>query len=136
MIYILDDAFEKAIKDFPEKVVQEIVCPSSDIYSNEPHWETEFHGRQSWLLIQSLELLWKDRQDFYALGNLSIYYSPHQPKPEIFRGPDFFVFLGVERKPRKSWVVWAEKGRYPNVIVELVSPRTVEIDRGLKKKSI
>jgi Uma2 family endonuclease len=62
------------------------------------------------------------------------YYSPRQRKSENFRGPDFFVVLGTERKPPKSWVVWEEEGRYPNVIVEILSPATADTDRGLKKQ--
>lgn len=108
--------------------------PKSDLLSDEPPMETELHLRQLMLLIQSLELLWKDRQDFYAFGNLTIYYSPNQRKSEYFRGPDFFVVLGVARKPRKSWVVWEEEGKYPQVIIEILSDSTAETDRGLKKE--
>jgi Uma2 family endonuclease len=86
------------------------------------------------LLIQCLEWWWRDRNDFYASGNLTIYYSPNQRKSEDFRGPDFFVVLGTERKTRKSWIVWQEGGKYPNVIVEILSPKTAGIDRGLKKQ--
>jgi Uma2 family endonuclease len=96
--------------------------------------ENELHLRQLLLLIQCLEWLWRDRNDFYAFGNLTIYYSPRQLKSEDFRGPDFFVVLGTERKPRKSWVVWEEEGKYPNVIVELLSDSTAKTDRGLKKQ--
>nr|WP_256995744.1 Uma2 family endonuclease [Halomicronema hongdechloris] len=49
-------------------------------------------------------------------------------------GPDFFVVLDTERKPRRSWVVWEEDGKYPNVIVELLSDSTADTDRGLKKQ--
>jgi len=94
-----------------EDELKEIIFPKSDLLSDEPPMETELHLRQLMLLIQSLELLWKDRQDFYAFGNLTIYYSPNQRKSEYFRGPDFFVVLGVARKPRKSWVVWEEESQ-------------------------
>ena len=114
--------------------LQEIIFPKSDLLSDEPPMETELHLRQLMLLIQSLELLWKDRQDFYAFGNLTIYYSPNQRKSEYFRGPDFFVVLGVARKPRKSWVVWEEDGKYPHVIIDILSDSTAETDRGLKKE--
>ncbi|HEY9650777.1 MAG TPA: Uma2 family endonuclease, partial [Coleofasciculaceae cyanobacterium] len=76
----------------------------------------------------------RERNDFYSSGNLTIYYSPRQRKSEKFRGPDFFVVLGVERSPRKSWVVWEEDGKYPNVIVEILFPKTAATDRGLKKQ--
>lgn len=117
-----------------EEDEDEIVFPPHDLLSDEPPLETELHLRQLVLLIQCLEWWWRDRQDFYAFGNLTIYYSPHQRKSEKFRGPDFFVVLGTERKARKSWVVWHEDGKYPNVIVEILSPKTAKIDRGLKKQ--
>jgi hypothetical protein len=31
-------------------------------------------------------------------------------------------------------VVWEEEGKYPNIIVELLSPSTADTDRGLKKQ--
>jgi Uma2 family endonuclease len=110
------------------------VFPPSDLYSNEPPLETELHLRQILLLIQLLEWFWRDRTDFYAFGNLTVYYSPKQRKSEDFRGPDFFVVLGTERKARKSWVVWEEEGKYPNLIIELLSDSTADTDRNLKKQ--
>jgi hypothetical protein len=51
-----------------------------------------------------------------------------------FRGPDFFAVLDVDgTKERQGWVVWQEAGRYPDVIVELMSPSTARIDKGKKK---
>ncbi|GCE59451.1 Uma2 family endonuclease [Microcystis protocystis FBCC-A270] len=117
-----------------EDELKKIIFPKSDLLSDESPMETELHLRQLMLLIQSLELLWKDRQDFYAFGNLTIYYSPNQRKSEYFRGPDFFVVLGVARKPRKSWLVWEEDGKYPHVIIDILSDSTAETDRGLKKE--
>jgi hypothetical protein len=76
------------------------------IYSDEPPLESYLHLQQMILLLTCLEWWWRDRQDFFAAGNLTVYYSPRQRKSEHFRGPDFFVVLGTERKPRKSWVVW------------------------------
>ncbi len=37
------------------------------------------------------------------------------------------------RTDRQGWVVWEENGRYPDVIVELMSPSTARIDKGIKK---
>lgn len=110
------------------------IFPPCDLYSNEPPLETDWHRDQIDLLIRILKQFWADRQDFYASGNLTIYYSPLQRKSEDFRGPDFFVVLGAERRSRKSWVVWEEGGQYPNVIVELLSDSTATTDRTLKKE--
>lgn len=115
-------------------ITPDVIFPPSDLYSDEPPVETELHLRQIILLFQCLEWLWKDRNDFYATGNMSIYYSPNQKKSEYFRGPDFFVVLGTERKTRKSWVVWDEDGKYPNLIVEILSPSTANTDREFKKE--
>lgn len=119
----------------PSKDISEdVIFPPGDLYSDEPPLETELHLRQIILLLKCLEWLWRDRNDFYVAGNLTIYYSPHQRKSEDFRGPDFFVVLGTERKTRKSWVVWEEKGKYPNVIIEILSPKTADTDKGFKKQ--
>ncbi|MFM6620007.1 MAG: Uma2 family endonuclease [Dolichospermum sp.] len=117
-----------------ENISPDVIFPPSDLYSDEPTVETELHLEQIMLLIKCLKWLWKDRTDFYAAGNLSIYYSPNQKKSEYFRGPDFFVVLGTERKTRKSWVVWEEDGKYPNFILEILSPTTANIDREYKKE--
>ncbi len=111
-----------------------VVWPPSDLASDEPPMESYLHLTQMILLLGSLELFWKERTDFFAAGNLTIYFSPRQLENEKLRGPDFFVVLGTDRKPRKSWMVWEEDGRYPNVIVELLSEGTQALDRGLKKQ--
>ncbi|HEY9609956.1 Uma2 family endonuclease [Allocoleopsis sp.] len=120
--------------DTPQDITEDVIFPPSDLYSDEPPLETELHLRQIILLLSCLEWLWRDRNDFYAAGNLTIYYSQKKRKTEDFRGPDFFVVLDTERKTRKSWVVWAEDGKYPNVIVEILSDSTANTDRELKKK--
>jgi Uma2 family endonuclease len=119
-----------------------IEFPPSDLWSDEPPLETDRHLKQILLLLSCLEWWWRDRPDapehrrntFYAAGNLTIYYSNRQRRDEKFRGPDFFVVLNTEYKERKSWVVWEEEGKYPNVIVEMLSNSTAEFDRTEKKE--
>lgn len=112
----------------------EVIFPPSDLWSDEPPLESDLHRDQIDLLISILKLFWRDRNDFYATGNLTIYYSPNQKKSEDFRGPDFFVVLGTEKKDRKSWVVWHEEGKYPHIIIEILSNSTADVDKGLKKQ--
>lgn len=111
-----------------------VMFPSGDFYSDEPELESYQHLQQMLLLLKCLDWWWRDRQDFFCAGNITIYYSPNQRKSEYFRGPDFFVVLDTERKPRNSWVVWEEDGKYPNIIVELLSDSTAGTDKGLKKQ--
>jgi Uma2 family endonuclease len=117
-----------------QDVTENVIFPSGDLYSDEPPLESELHLRQIILLFKCLEWLWRERNDFYAAGNLTIYYSHKKRKTEDFRGPDFFVVLDTERKTRKSWVVWEEDGKYPHVILEILSESTANTDRDLKKK--
>ncbi|MFQ3614213.1 MAG: Uma2 family endonuclease [Cyanobacteriota bacterium] len=111
-----------------------MVWPPCNLDSDEPPLETDLHREQIDLLIRLLKWLWREREDFYASGNLTIYYSPTQVKSRDFRGPDFFVVLNAEKRPRKSWTVWEEGGKYPNLIVELLSESTAITDRTLKKE--
>lgn len=111
-----------------------VVLPPSDLPSDEPPLESYLHLQQMMLLLKCLDWLWRDRNDYFAAGNLTIYYSIRRRKSEDFRGPDFFVVLDTEKRPRKSWMVWEEGGKYPNLIVELLSDSTAETDRGLKKE--
>lgn len=115
------------VEDLPE-------LPPCDLYSDEPPLESDLHLQQIILLLECLNWWWRDRTDFYTSANSTIYFSDKQLKSRDFRGPDFFVVLGVERRPRKSWVVWAEDGKTPNVIVEILSDSTSNVDRGLKKQ--
>ena len=111
-----------------------IALPPSNLYSDEPPLESDLHLRQILLLLASLEWLWQDRTDFFASGNLTVYFSPKQIKSQDFRGPDFFLVLDTERRSRKSWTVWEEDGKYPNLIVEILSESTAKVDRTTKKQ--
>ena len=118
----------------PAILPEDVILPTRDLYSDEPQLESNLHLRQMMLLIECLEWLWQDRDDFFAAGNLTIYYSPNQKKSEDFRGPDFFVVLDTKPdRTRKSWVVWQEEGKYPNVIVEILSTSTAKTDKEFKK---
>jgi Uma2 family endonuclease len=108
--------------------------------SNEPEMEGVLHVMAFFLLMSSLRWYWRERKNWFAIGNLSIYYPDHSlragrtvRKKLSFRGPDFFVVLGVDPSlPRNSWVVENE-GKYPDVIVEILSKSTAKNDRGEKK---
>lgn len=114
---------------------QQIVFPTGEFWSDEPPLESNLHLQQIVLLIECLKWLWRDKQDYFVTGNLTIYYSPNQKKSEYFRGPDFFVVLGTTLNwARRSWVVWQENGKYPNIIVEILSESTAKIDKGEKKQ--
>ncbi len=106
---------------------------ATKLLSDEPEMESSLHYMQLLLLVTTLEWLWRDREDFFIGANLTIYFSRQQLKQRDFRGPDFFLVKHTIKQPRSSWVVWEEDGRYPNLIIELLSDSTAANDRGLKK---
>jgi Uma2 family endonuclease len=86
------------------------------------------------VLIQSLKHYWRDRQDFFVGGNMFVYYSASQVKNQDFKGPDFFVVLDVDGTiNRDAWIAWEEDSRLPDVVIELMSPSTAEVDLTTKK---
>lgn len=93
--------------------------------------ETGRHRMQMELLIEPLEMAWSGR-NFFAGGNMFVYFSPTQAYDYDYRGPDVFVALDVPPRERKSWVVWQE-GKAPDVIIELLSESTAYFDKTEKK---
>lgn len=112
----------------------DLMPDASQIESNEPEMESSQHYAQLALLVACLEWLWQDRTDFFIGANLTIYFSREQLKNRDFRGPDFFLVKQTKKRPRKSWVVWEEGGQYPDIIIELLSDSTAQVDRTLKKE--
>ena len=115
----------------------DVIFPPSNLESDEPPLESSLHLQQMLLLIQCLNWWWRDINkinNYFVAGNMTVYYSPRQIKTKDFRGPDFFLVLDTENRERNSWVVWEEGGKYPNLIIELLSPSTASTDKGLKKQ--
>jgi Uma2 family endonuclease len=115
--------------------------PFELVYSDGEPLETNWHRIQMNLLIELIRqaMAERGRSDFFAGGDMFVYYSREQARDvasgrPYFRGPDVFYVSGVEpRRERKAWVSWEESGRLPDVIVELLSPSTARIDRTVKK---
>ena len=108
--------------------------PVQLVESDGENLETFWHQVQIILLADIINFRYDDRQDFFAGGNMFIYFSEEQARKRDFRGPDFFYVKDVKRFPlRRWWAVWEEGGRYPNLIIELLSPSTAPLDRTIKK---
>lgn len=124
MAHIIEVVERIMVPDFPT-----IDLPSEDGVPLESNW----HRIQINQLIDSVRQLWRGKTDFFAGGNMFIYFSLQQVRNRDYKGPDFFVVKNVDPKDRPSWIVWEENGRLPNVIVELLSPTTASADLGSKK---
>ena len=115
--------------------------PFELVYDDGEPLESLFHVTQMNLFIDLIDQVMAERgrTDYAVGGNAFVYYSLEQARDvaagrPYFRGPDVFLVEGVERHPagRKAWVSWEEGGRLPDLIVELLSPSTAHIDRGVK----
>jgi Uma2 family endonuclease len=96
--------------------------------------DTPWHRAAMELLISVVVWLYRGRSDYFVGGNMFVYYSAEQVRKQSYKGPDFFFVWGVEgAKQRDYWAVWDEDGRYPNVIIELLSPSTAKQDLTTKK---
>ena len=106
-----------------------IELPSEDGLPLESNW----HRIQINQLVDSVRQHWRGQTDFFAGGNMFLYYSMQQVRSRDYKGPDFFVVKNVDGRNRPAWIVWEENSRFPNVIVELLSPTTATADLGSKK---
>lgn len=96
--------------------------------------ESDWHRLAINFLIEIIRYVFRGRRDFFVGGNMFLYFSTEQVRNKDYRGPDFFFLWGVDRdRPRRYWAVWEEGGKYPDVIIELLSPSTAQEDRTTKK---
>jgi Uma2 family endonuclease len=88
--YIYADTVQFTV---PKIQISTADLPAEDGLPLESNWQRA----QMNLLIELINIYWADRTDFYAGGNMFIYYSPNRLKTEDGRGPDFFVVKGVDK---------------------------------------
>ena len=107
--------------------------PDDLMFDDGEPWESNRHRIAINVLIRSAQQALASRADVFIGGNIFVYFSREQAIKRDVRGPDVLMVLGVPPRQRQGWVVWEEGGRYPDVIIELLSPSTAAIDRGVKK---
>jgi Uma2 family endonuclease len=109
--------------------------PTDLVFDDGVPLETNRHRIAMNVLIDSALTALQDNPNSFVGGNMFVYYSRDQAMNRDFRGPDFFVALDVDaNRVRQGWVIWEEQGRYPNMIIELMSPSTAKVDIEAKKQ--
>lgn len=114
----------------------DVELPPTDLpYDDGDPMESPWHFGNAALLVTSYVAARGGRLDDYYIGaNMFVYYSSQQVRNRDYKGPDVFIVKGVDgTRTRRSWIVWEEGGRYPDVIFELLSPSTESEDLGRKK---
>jgi Uma2 family endonuclease len=108
------------------ELVAAIHYPETD---GKPMGETDVHIGLIFNLIGSLRNYFIDQPDVYVTGDLLLYYVPGNIHKFVV--PDVFVVRGVGRGDRRVYKLW-EEGRPPNVVIEVSSRETKNVD--LKRK--
>ena len=104
-------------------------APRNLPYDDDEPMESNWHVRQMTLLIEGVEIHRRGRDDFFAGGNMFVYFSKAQVRNRDYRGPDFFLVNHVPRaKKRTYWALWDEGQRGPDLVVELMSKSTQDED--------
>jgi Uma2 family endonuclease len=116
--------------------MDDVLVPPSDLPEEDGvPLESNWHRLAMNLLLEVVWYFFRDRTDFFAGGNMFMYYNAARVRSQDFRGPDFFFVWDVERdRPRRYWAAWDEDSRLPDVIIELLSPTTSGVDRTAKKR--
>ncbi len=123
-----------ALASMANLVAPDVPLPPDDlVFDDGEPLESNRHRIAINVLIRSAQQALSSRADVFIGGNMFVYFSREQAITRDVRGPDVLMVLGVPPRERQGWVVWEEGGRYPDVIVELLSPSTAAMDRGAKK---
>lgn len=108
------------------QAVHEIEYPESD---GKPMAETDLH--RDWM-VRILEIL-RQRyrgQRVYVASDLFVYYQEGDPTKVV--APDDFVVLDCDPGRRKTFKIWEEGNKVPQVVFEVTSESTRRQDEVLK----
>ncbi len=114
----------------PEKAdaVKAVVYPESD---GKPMAESDSHRvEMAEYAINVLEDHFRDEARVYVSGNNFLYYTRGEPRDVV--SPDCYVVRGVEKRQRRTFKVWEEKGARPCFALEVTSRSTRREDMGEK----
>lgn len=117
--------------------MHQIELPPNDLpYDDGAPMESPWHRESATLLKASYIAAQGGRMENYFMGcNMFMYYSIQQVQRNTFQGPDLFLVKDVDgKRPRQSWIAWAEDGLYPNLIIELLAETTEQNDLTSKKE--
>ncbi len=110
-----------------DRVDELVHYPQSD---GKPLADTDLHRNEILGIIQTLDHRYADQGDVYVSGDLLIYYE--EGDPSKCRAPDVFAALGVEKKLRRTYLLWEEK-QAPTLAIEVTSKKTHSRDEKQKR---
>ena len=122
----------------PASLLEPVTRPSAELPEEEYPYsdgkilmETDPHARSIVAMRDQLDTHFEARADAYVAGSMAVYYRQGDPKAVMV--PDVFVVLGVQKKERRSYLIWEEGGVAPAFVVEVASESTSRRDATSKR---
>jgi Uma2 family endonuclease len=106
--------------------VEQIEYPESD---GKPMAETDVHRDWMWRILDILRQRYRGQQ-VYVASNLFVYYEEGDPSKSV--APDDFVVKDCDPSRRRTFQIWDEGGKVPDVAIEVTSRSTRRDDRSFK----
>ena len=95
-----------------------------------PLAETRFQYDSLTYAAGALDVHFRDRSDVAVEGNRLLYYVEGDPRSRV--APDVFVVFGVQKRRRRTYLLW-EEGKGPDFVLEVTSRSTRRQDQGFKR---
>ena len=121
----------------PASLAEPVTRPSAELSEKYPFsdgkilMETDPHADSIVDMRNQLKTHFEARADAYVAGSMAVYYRQGDSKAVV--APDLFVVLGVEKKERRSYLIWEEGGVVPAFVVEVASESTSRRDATSKR---
>ncbi len=107
----------EVVERFVVPDLPKIELPSEDGLPFESNW----HRIQINLLIDCTRQHWRGQTNFFAGGNMFIYYSTRQARTRDYKGPDFFVVKQCRQQGPSRMDRLGRRGplpqRYPRIAI-------------------
>ncbi len=98
---------------------------------DQPLGESELHVLALFDLLNQLRGHFRDRPDVHVGGNQFVYWVKGDARRSVC--PDLYVKFDSSREPpRRVWKTW-EEGGIPEVVIEITSSSTRDMDQGSKR---
>ena len=88
--------------------------------------ETGLHVEAAMQMIAALKRALRHKKDVCVGGNQFMYFREGDPKQVVC--PDAYAAFHTDPAPRRTWKVWEEGGRFPDLVVEIISESSRLLD--------
>ena len=102
---------------------ERLIYPESD---GKPMGENTLQVKWIITLFNGLQALFRDRNDVFVAADL--FWYPKPADPTTVTAPDVMVVFGRPKSDRPSYKQWEEDNIPPQVVIEILSPGSTEME--------